>query len=105
MDVTHHIRYLSYEILRVSIDILIIDHIFLQFMNALKHNTLVKIHASYFYDNTHEDEWYSFEGINELLDGLLQLSYGTHNDEMNVFVEKLESSIQMYRLTEDMAIL
>lgn len=105
MDITYHIKYLSQEILRVSIDTLIVNQIFLQFMNTLKHSTLVKLHASYFYDSTREDEWYSFEGMDELLDGLLQLSYGTHNDEMNVFVEKLEYSIQMYRLTEDIATL
>lgn len=96
MDITSHIDYLSRQ--EVSPDTLCVDPIFSEFINIVHTKDTITIHGSYFYTDYSEDEFYSFEGMSELLDGLLQLSHGEHHTQMVFFVKKLEHACCMYEL-------
>jgi len=74
------------------------DKVFIELLHIVTSNNIVSIHGSYFYEDYSENEFYSFEGMEELLDGLLQLSYGEHHIRMVYFVEKIEQAIRLYKV-------
>lgn len=99
MDITRYIEYLSQEErIHSSPDTLCMDPVFVEWIKIIHTNDTVIIHGSYFYKDYSEDEFYSFEGKEELLDGLLQLSHGEHHTNLVLLVEKLDRACCLYEL-------
>lgn len=103
MDVTRYLEYLSQQ--EMSPDSLCMDPVFAEWIKIVHTSDTVTIHGSYFYKDYSEDEFYSFEGMEELLDGLLQLSHGEHNTQMVFLVKKLERACCLYELIHGISIL
>ena len=103
MDITCHIEYLSQG--EFTVNDLCMDKVFIELLHIVTSNNIVSIHGSYFYEDYSENEFYSFEGMEELLDGLLQLSYGEHHIRMVYFVEKIEQAIRLYKVIHAISIL
>ncbi len=103
MDITNHIVYLYTLLNENTLDTIIADKLFKEFVYYARTMDFVLVKGSYFYETYLEDEYYTFEGVEHLLHGIITL---VPNDTMiadrTAFVKKLEECINMYTLIKEM---
>ena len=90
IDITSHLAYIRYNIDDENI---VTNDIFINFI-ANVNAVPVKVRAGYFYTTYLPNEYYTFEGMNELLNGIVTMSSGEQFD----FVKKLEHVLELYNV-------
>lgn len=103
MDVTKIVVYLENLSKEKSVDFIITDNTFRDFICSTKAFDYVILNGSYLYNKEDSDDYYTFEGFEELLDGIVKLSpNNVIQKERLVFVKKIEECIHMYYLIRKM---
>ena len=99
MDITKDIVYLEQLVSKNSVDLVIGDTTFIILMHYTKTHDCVIVNGSYLYNKTEDDEYYTFESLEDLLDGLVKLCPNNIiQEQRKAFVKKIEECIRMYSL-------
>jgi hypothetical protein len=106
MDITKYIIYLEKVLQTKEVNDVIIDKHFKDFVYYAKTLDFVIVKCSYFYNSSKEEEYYTFEGLEDLLDGIITLSSDDAVlEDRRGFVQKLEDCITMHTLIRDMELM
>ena len=101
MDITG-LMFLLFRVVETSTEEEIITNkIYLEFIHHMNHFSYMTIHASCIYDTCEEDEYYTFEGLNDLLDSLVRLSCGERHEYLCHFVAKIEYCVYLSEMIQE----